>query len=170
MPVYLLGSDRQGRDMLSRIILGSQMSLTIGLVGVFLSLIIGSIMGTASGFFGGAVDNLIQRLIEVIRSFPSVPLWMALSAALPQHWPPEQIYFSITVILSFIGWTWLARQLRGKVLTLREEEFVNAAILSGAGDSWVPSPASLAPNGPTGSSVSMSMRPISGISSVVGNP
>lgn len=137
MAVYLLGSDRQGRDLLSRIILGSQMSLTIGLVGVFLSLIIGSIMGTASGYFGGIVDNLIQRLIEIIRSFPSIPLWMALSAALPQHWPPEQVYFSITVILSFIGWTWLARQLRGKVLALREEEFVNAALLSGASDSWV---------------------------------
>jgi peptide/nickel transport system permease protein len=106
-------------------------------VGVFLSLIIGSIMGTVSGYFGGAVDNLIQRLIELIRSFPSIPLWMALSAALPQHWPAEQVYFSITVILSFIGWTWLARQLRGKVLTLREEEFVNAALLSGASDTWV---------------------------------
>jgi peptide/nickel transport system permease protein len=135
--VFLLGSDRQGRDLLSRIILGSQMSLTIGLVGVFLSLIIGSIMGTASGFFGGWIDNLIQRLIEVIRSFPSIPLWMALSAALPQSWGPQQVYFSITVILSFIGWTWLARQLRGKVLALREEEFVNAALLSGASDTWI---------------------------------
>ncbi len=135
--VYLLGSDRQGRDMLSRIILGSQMSLTIGLVGVILSLFIGSIMGTTSGYFGGMIDNLIQRLIEVIRSFPSIPLWMALSAALPQHWPPEQVYFSITIILSFIGWTWLARQLRGKVLALREEEYVNAALLSGASNSWV---------------------------------
>ena len=135
--LYLLGSDRQGRDILSRILLGSQMSLTIGLIGVILSLIIGSIMGTVSGFYGGTVDNIIQRIIEVIRSFPSVPLWMALSAALPQHWPPEQVYFSITIILSFIGWTWLARQLRGKVLALREEEFVNAALLSGASDSWV---------------------------------
>ncbi len=135
--LYLLGSDRQGRDLLSRIILGSQMSLTIGLVGVILSLFIGSIMGTTSGYFGGTIDNLIQRLIEVIRSFPSIPLWMALSAALPQHWPPEQVYFSITIILSFIGWTWLARQLRGKVLALREEEYVNAALLSGASDTWV---------------------------------
>ncbi len=135
--LYLLGSDRQGRDLLSRIILGSQMSLTIGLVGVILSLVIGSIMGTTSGYFGGTIDNLIQRLIEVIRSFPSIPLWMALSAALPQHWPPEQVYFSITIILSFIGWTWLARQLRGKVLALREEEYVNAALLSGASDTWV---------------------------------
>jgi peptide/nickel transport system permease protein len=123
--------------MLSRILIGSQMSLTIGLVGVFLSLIIGSIMGVTSGYFGGQVDNVMQRVIEVIRSFPSVPLWMALAATLPQHWPPERIYFFITVILSFIGWTWLARQLRGKVLALREEEFVMAAQLSGASDAWI---------------------------------
>ncbi len=135
--VFLLGSDRQGRDMLSRILIGSQMSLTIGLLGVFISLTIGSIMGVTSGYFGGQVDNVIQRIIELIRSFPSIPLWMALTAALPQHWPPERVYFSITVILSFIGWTWLARQLRGKVLALREEEFVTAAQLAGAGDSWV---------------------------------
>jgi peptide/nickel transport system permease protein len=137
MGVFLLGADRQGRDMLSRILIGSQMSLTIGLVGVFMSLIIGSILGVASGYFGGAIDNVMQRLIEVIRSFPSIPLWMALTAALPQHWPPERVYFAITVILSLIGWTWLARQLRGKVLALREEEFVTAAQLSGAGDVWV---------------------------------
>lgn len=135
--VYLLGSDRQGRDLLSRILLGSQMSLTIGLVGVILSLIIGSVMGTVSGYYSGAIDNVIQRVIEVIRSFPSIPLWMALSAALPQNWEPQQVYFAITIILSFIGWTWLARQLRGKVLSLREEEFVNAALLSGASDTWV---------------------------------
>ncbi len=132
--VYLLGSDRQGRDMLSRILIGSQMSLTIGLVGVFLSLIIGSVLGVSSGYYAGWVDNIMQRLIEVIRSFPTIPLWMALSAALPQHWPPERVYFSITVILSFIGWTWLARQLRGRVLALREEDFVLAAQLAGADD------------------------------------
>lgn len=135
--IFLLGSDRQGRDLFSRILIGSQMSLTIGLLGVFLSLIIGSVLGVASGYFGGWVDYLMQRLIEVIRSFPSIPLWMALTAALPQHWPPQQVYFSITVILSLIGWTWLARQLRGKVLSLREEEFVIAAQLAGGGDSWV---------------------------------
>jgi peptide/nickel transport system permease protein len=135
--VFLLGTDRQGRDMLSRILLGAQMSLTIGLVGVFLSLIIGSILGVTSGYYGGQVDNWMQRLIEVIRSFPSIPLWMALTAALPQHWPPEQVYFAITIILSLIGWTWLARQLRGKVLALREEEFVMAAQLAGASDAWI---------------------------------
>ena len=135
--VFPLGSDRQGRDMLSRILIGSQMSLTIGLIGVFLSLVLGSVLGVASGYFGGWVDNVMQRAIEVIRSFPAVPLWLALSAALPQHWPPERVYFAITVILSLVGWTWLARQLRGKVLALREEEFVLAAQLSGAGHAWV---------------------------------
>ncbi len=134
MGVFLLGTDRQGRDMLSRILIGSQMSLTIGLLGVFLSLVIGSILGVVSGYYGGHVDGVVQRLIEVIRAFPSIPLWMALSAALPQHWPPSRVYFAITVILSFIGWTWLARQLRGKVLALREEEFVVAAQALGARD------------------------------------
>jgi peptide/nickel transport system permease protein len=134
MGVFLLGTDRQGRDMLSRILLGSQMSLTIGLLGVFLSLVIGSILGVVSGYYGGHVDGVVQRLIEVVRAFPSIPLWMALTAALPQHWPPERVYFAITVILSFIGWTWLARQLRGKVLALRAEEFVIAARAMGARD------------------------------------
>ncbi len=135
--IFLLGSDRQGRDMLSRILIGSQMSLTIGLIGVLLSLVLGSVLGVASGYFGGWVDNVMQRAVEVIRSFPAVPLWLALSAALPQQWPPERVYFAITVILSLVGWTWLARQLRGKVLALREEEFVLAAQLSGASDAWV---------------------------------
>lgn len=137
MGVFLFGTDRQGRDVLSRVLIGGQMSLTIGLVGVLLSLVIGSVLGVTSGYFGGQIDNLMQRLIEVIRSFPSIPLWMALTAALPQHWPPERVYFAITVILSLIGWTWLARQLRGKVLALREEEFVAAAQLAGASDAWV---------------------------------
>jgi len=135
--VFLLGTDRQGRDMLSRMLIGSQMSLTIGLAGVLLSLIIGSVLGVASGYYGGWIDEIMQRLIEVIRSFPSIPLWMALTAALPQNWPPERVYFAITVILSFIGWTWLARQLRGKVLALREEEFVLAAQMAGASDARV---------------------------------
>jgi peptide/nickel transport system permease protein len=132
--VFLLGTDRQGRDQLSRILMGSQISLTIGLLGVFLSLLIGSLLGVASGYYGGATDNVIQRAIEVIRSFPSIPLWMALAAAFPPHWPALQVYFAISVVLSFIGWTWLARQLRGKVLALREEEFVLAAQLAGASD------------------------------------
>ncbi|PKP62099.1 peptide ABC transporter permease [Candidatus Atribacteria bacterium HGW-Atribacteria-1] len=135
--VSLLGADGQGRDMFSRIIIGSQISLTIGLVGVALSLIIGAFLGVASGYFGGWVDNLIQRVIEIIRSFPPIPLWMALTAALPPHWPPLRVYFAITIILSLIGWTWLARQLRGKVLALREEDFVMAARLAGASDGWI---------------------------------
>ena len=133
-PIFFVGSDRQGRDMLSRCIIGSQMSLSIGLLGVLMSLMIGSVLGVTSGYFGGMVDNFMQRAIEVIRSFPTIPLWMALSASMPQHWPPERVYFSITIILSLIGWTWLARQLRGKVLSLREEEFVLAAQLAGASD------------------------------------
>jgi peptide/nickel transport system permease protein len=136
-PVCLLGTDGQGRDMFSRILIGSQISLTVGLVGVFLSLIFGSILGVASGYYGGWIDNIIQRAIEIVRAFPPVPLWMALTAALPSHWPPLRTYFTITVILSVIGWTWLARQLRGKVLALREEDFVMAARLLGARDAWV---------------------------------
>lgn len=130
--VNLLGTDRQGRDMLTRIIIGSQISLTIGLVGVFLSLAFGTVLGVVSGFFGGWVDDLIQRIIELVRSFPSIPLWMALSAAVPIHWPPVRTYFAVTLILSLIGWTWLARQLRGKVLSERTEDYVMAARLMGA--------------------------------------
>jgi peptide/nickel transport system permease protein len=132
--VFLLGTDRQGRDQLSRLIVGSQISLSIGLVGVIMSLLIGSVMGVASGYYGGLIDDLMQRVIEIIRSFPSIPLWMALASAFPPHWPPLQVYFAISVVLSLISWTWLARQLRGKVLALREEEYVLAAQLAGGSD------------------------------------
>jgi peptide/nickel transport system permease protein len=132
--VFPLGTDRQGRDQLSRLLIGSQISLTIGLVGVFLSLLIGSVLGVASGYYGGWIDDVIQRAIEVVRSFPAIPLWMALAAAFPPHWPALQVYFAISVVLSLIGWTWLARQLRGKVLALREEEFVLATQLAGGSD------------------------------------
>ena len=135
--IALLGSDRQGRDMVSRIIFGSQISLTIGLTGVVLSLIIGTILGIVSGFYGGRVDNAIQRSIEIIRSFPSVPLWMALSAAIPLTWSVTQTYFAISLILSLLGWTWLARQLRGQVLALRGQDFIMASKLSGANDRWI---------------------------------
>lgn len=130
--ISLLGTDRQGRDMFSRIIYGSQISLTIGLVGVVLSLILGTVFGIASGYFGGWVDDIIQRLIEIVRAFPTIPLWMALSAAIPAGWSQQETYFAITVILSLIGWTWLARQLRGMVLSLRESDYVMAARLAGA--------------------------------------
>jgi len=135
--VSLLGTDRQGRDIFSRILYGSQVSLTIGLLGVIMSLILGSVLGVVSGYYGGWVDDLMQRLIELVRSFPSIPLWMALSAAVPPHWPPLRTYFAVTVILSLIGWTWLARQLRGKVLSLRHEDFVLAAKMTGATDAWI---------------------------------
>lgn len=135
--VSILGTDRQGRDMFSRVLYGSQVSLTIGLLGVCLSLLFGSVLGVVSGYYGGRVDNLIQRIIELVRSFPSIPLWMALSAAVPPHWPPLRTYFVVSIILSVIGWTWLARQLRGKVLALRNEDFVLAAKLAGASDTRI---------------------------------
>lgn len=135
--VALLGTDRQGRDMVTRTIFGSQVSLTIGLTGVILSLILGTILGIVSGYYSGWVDNIIQRLIELIRSFPSIPLWMALSAAIPLTWSITQTYFAISVILSLLGWTWLARQLRGQVLAIRNQDFVLASKLVGAGDKWI---------------------------------
>ena len=129
---FLLGTDRMGRDMLSRILHGSRISLSIGLIGVFLSFVLGILIGGVSGYYGGTVDLIIQRGMEFLRSVPSIPLWMALSAALPPHWPSILIYFGITVILSLIGWTWLARVVRGQFLALKAEDFVTAARLSGA--------------------------------------
>ena len=132
--VFLLGADRLGRDMLSRVLYGARISLSIGLVGVFLSFLLGILIGGVSGYYGGTVDTVIQRIIVFIRSMPSIPLWMTLSAALPKDWPPTRTYFAITVILSVIGWTWLARVVRGRFLALREEDFVLAARLAGAGE------------------------------------
>ncbi len=134
MPVALLGTDRLGRDMVSRVLYGARVSLSIGLISVFLSLTLGVILGGISGYYGGVVDNVIQRVIEFIRSIPTLPLWMALSAALPADWPQELRFFGITIILSAIGWTGLARQVRGRFLALRTEDFVLAARLSGASD------------------------------------
>ena len=130
-PMFLLGADRLGRDLLSRLITGTRVSMSIGLVGVVLSLVLGVLLGGLSGYYGGAVDNLIQRLVEFLRSIPSIPLWMGLAAAMPLNWPPERVYFGITVILSLIGWTGLARVVRGRFLSLREEDFVMAARLDG---------------------------------------
>lgn len=134
MPLAILGTDRLGRDMFSRILFGGQVSLSIGLVSVFLSVVLGIVLGGISGYYGGAVDTVIQRIIEFIRSLPSLPLWMALSAALPPDMPQESRYFGITIILSVIGWTSLGRQVRGRFLALRTEDFVLAARLSGASD------------------------------------
>lgn len=130
--IFLLGTDVRGRDQLSRIIMGSRISLTLGLLGVLITLFLGSVIGTISGYFGGKVDNVIQRVIEFIRSFPTLPLWMALSAALPPNWPSHLVYFGIVVVLAFIGWTGLAREVRGKILALRTTDFVLAAEATGA--------------------------------------
>ena len=113
---------------------GARISLSLGLVGVLLSLILGIVLGGISGYYGGVADNIIQRVIEFIRSVPSIPLWMALSAALPPDWPVVRVYFGITVILSLIGWTGLARVVRGRFLALREEDFVLAARLGGSSE------------------------------------
>jgi peptide/nickel transport system permease protein len=133
-PMYLLGADRLGGDMLSKIIYGTRISMSLGLVGVTLSLTLGIVLGGISGYYGGMVDTAIQRAIEFLRSIPTIPLWMGLAAALPSNWPPLQIYFGITIILSLIGWTGLARVVRGRFLAMRAEEFVMAAQLDGASD------------------------------------
>ena len=136
-PFAILGGDAMGRDLLSRIFYGGRISLSIPLVGVFLSLLIGLTLGGISGYYGGVVDNIVQRLIELIRSIPTIPLWMGLAAALPPNWPQLRVYIAITVILSFVGWTTLARVIRGKFLALREEDFVLAALQAGARGGFV---------------------------------
>lgn len=129
--VYLLGADRLGRDVLSRIIMGTRISMSIGLVGVVVALVIGVSLGGLSGYYGGWIDTMIQRLIEFLRSIPTIPLWMGLAAAIPLDWPPLHTYFVVTIIVSMIGWTTLAREVRGKFLSLRNEDFVVAARLDG---------------------------------------
>ena len=129
---FLLGSDRLGRDMLSRILYGARISLTIGLVGISISFLIGLSLGGIAGYYGGWADSLVQRLIEIVRSFPELPLWMALSAILPVTWSPILVFFGITIILGMIDWTGLARAVRSKLLALREEDFATAAMLMGA--------------------------------------
>lgn len=135
--VYLMGTDRLGRCMLSRILYGSRISLSIGLVGVCLSLVLGIIIGGISGFYGGWIDTLIQRFIEVLRSFPTIPLWLALSAAMPATWSSIQVYFCMTVILALIGWTGIARVVRGKILSLREEDYAMAARVAGVREFYI---------------------------------
>ena len=130
--IFLLGTDTQGRDLYSRILFGTRSSLTTGLVGVIMSLSLGVVLGGVSGFFGGVVDNVIQRTIEIIRSIPTIPLWMGLAAAMPPDWSILRIYFAITIIISLFAWTDLARVVRGRFLAMREEDFVTAAIVAGA--------------------------------------
>ncbi len=129
---HLLGADRYGRDILTRVFFGSRISLSIGLVSIAITFVLGSFIGGISGYVGGAVDTLIQRFIEIINSFPHLPLWMAIAAIVPSDWPPLRVYFSITIVLSFLNWTGLARVVRGKILSLREEEYAVAARLLGA--------------------------------------
>src|SRR5690606_10995952 len=130
--LFLLGTDRLGRDVLSRIIYGARVSLTIGLLGVAISFLLGLVFGGLAGYYGGVVDLVIQRIIEVLQSLPTIPLWLALAAIMPVTWSPMVVYFAITVILGLIDWTGLARAVRSKLLSLREEDYVLAAQLMGA--------------------------------------
>jgi peptide/nickel transport system permease protein len=136
-PFFLLGTDRLGRDMFSRIVYAARISLSIGLVGVALSLLLGILLGGISGYFGGTADLVIQRVIEFLRSMPTIPLWLALAAAMPPQWPPQYVYFGITIILSLLGWTRLAREVRGRFIQLREEDFVLAARFAGASEARI---------------------------------
>jgi peptide/nickel transport system permease protein len=135
--LFLLGTDTQGRDMWSRLMYATQTSMTIGLVSVALSLVLGVALGGVSGYFGGITDNVIQRIIEILRSIPTIPLWMGLAAALPSEWSVVQIYFAITIIISLIGWTELARVVRGRFISLKQEDFVMAAELVGCSKSRI---------------------------------
>jgi len=132
--LFLLGTDRNGRDLFSRILYGAQVSLSVGLVGVMLSLVVGSFVGVMSGFYGGVVDNIVQRVIEVLMSFPQIPLWLALASAVPANWSPIKVYFGISIVLSIVGWGGLARQVRGMVLSLRETDYVIAARYANCSD------------------------------------
>ena len=130
--LFLLGTDRLGRDMASRLLYGGRISLTVGLIGIAVSFVLGISIGGVAGYFGGWVDSVVQRVIEILKSLPELPLWMALSAALPINWSPILVYFGITIILGLLDWPGLARAVRSKLLALREEDFCTAARLMGA--------------------------------------
>jgi peptide/nickel transport system permease protein len=136
-PLFLFGADRLGRCVYSRIMQGTQISLSVGLIGVFLSLTLGVLVGGVSGYYGGRIDFVAQRAIEFVLALPTIPIWLALAAALPQDWPAVLNYFMITLILSLTGWAQLARVVRGRFLSLRTEEFVTAARLDGASEGRV---------------------------------
>jgi peptide/nickel transport system permease protein len=129
--IHLLGTDRLGRDQWSRLAYATRISMTIGMISVILSIALGLVLGGISGYFGGWPDMIIQRLIELLQSLPTIPIWLALTAALPRTWSPEKVFFAITIILALRGWTTLAREVRGRFLSLREEDFVLAAELAG---------------------------------------
>ncbi len=135
--IFLFGSDKLGRDLFSRIWYAGRITLSIGLVGVMLAFVLGVVLGGISGYYGGAIDMIIQRIIEFLVAIPKLPFWMALSAALPADWGIIKVYFGITIILSLIGWCGLGRQVRGKVLQLRGQEFVTAARLASGSDRWI---------------------------------
>jgi peptide/nickel transport system permease protein len=135
--LYILGADQLGRCMFARILQGGRISMTVGLLGVVITIVLGSIIGTASGYLGGAVDNLIQRTMELLASFPRIPLWAALAGALPRDMTIIQRYFLITIILSLIGWIGLARQVRGKVMAYRSNDYTSAARAAGAGNMYI---------------------------------
>lgn len=132
--LFLFGTDQFGRDLLARTLVGGQVSLTVGIFGILVSFTIGIVVGGASGYYGGWIDNVIQRIIELLRSFPRLPLWLALSMILPPEWSSVKVYFGVVTVLSLIGWTGLARVVRGQVLSIRENEFVLAAKALGARD------------------------------------